>query len=141
MVNVRLPVAFTPFGGLLFLSPVFLGALAALDDLVYLTDDVVSVWQEFSIFVDRRIPRRHLRPIDVGNIWERDKTLVVRPVDLFYRPVPLKLCFAAFGSFSDLGGFVGVRVHVRPGIAHKRRSSRFVSIGKSGRFGDIPGKV
>ena len=119
----------------------FLGALAAFNDFVYLTDDVLSVWQEISIFVDRRIPRRHLRAINVGNVWERDETLVVRPIDLFYRPVPLEFCFTAFGTFSDLGGLVGIRVHVRSGIAHERRCSRFISIGKSGRFGDVPGKV
>jgi hypothetical protein len=139
--NVGLSVAFTPFGSLLFLSPGFLGALAAFDDLVNLTDDVLSVWQEISIFVDRRIPRRHLRPIDVGDIWERDETFAVRSIDLFYRPVPLELCLATFGTFNDLGGLVGIRMHVRPGITHKRRRTWLVSVGKSGRFWNISGKV
>jgi len=139
--SVGLPVAFAPFGSLVFLPSIFLGALAAFDDLVDFTYDVLSIRQEISIFVDRRVPRWHFRPIDIGNIWERNETLAVGSVDLLCRPVPLELCLTAFGTFSDLRGLVGLRMHVRPGIAHKRRRSGLVSVGESGRFGDISGKV
>ena len=127
-----LSVAFTPLGGLLFLSPGFLSALAAFNNFIDLTDNVFSVWQEIPIFVDRRIPRRHLRPIDVGNIWERNETFAVGTVDLLHRPVPLKLCLAALGTFNDLGRLFGIRVHVWPRVAHKRRRSWFVGMEESG---------
>ena len=139
--NISLSVAFTPFGSLFLLSPVFLGALTAFDYFVHLTDDVLSVRQEDSIFVDWRVPRRHHWSIDVGNIWERDETFAVGSVNLFHWPVPLKRRLASFGTSDNLGWLVGVRVHVRPGIAHKRCRSRFISIYKSGRFGDIPREV
>jgi len=127
-----LSVAFTPLGGLLFLSPAFLRALTAFNDFIDLTDNVLPVWQEIPIFVDRRIPRRHLRPIDVRNIWERNETFAVRTVDLFYRPVPLELCLAALGTFNDLRRLVWICVHIRPGVAHKRRGSWLVGVGKDG---------
>ena len=126
-----LPVALTPLGGLLFLSPVFLGALAALNNFVDLADYILLVWQEIPIFVDRRIPRRHLRPINVGNVWKRDETFAVGTVNLFYRPIPLELCLAALGTFNDLGRLVGIRMHVRPGVPHKSRRPWLVSVGKS----------
>jgi len=139
--GIDLPVSLTPLSGLLFLPPVFLSARATFDYFVDFTDDVVSVRQKISVFVDRRVSRRHFRPIDVGDIWERNETFAVLPVDLFYRPVPLKLCLAAFSTFSDLGGLVGFRMHVRSGVAHKRRRPWLVSVGKSGRFWNIPGEV
>ena len=139
--GVGLSVAFTPFGGLLFLSPVFLNALTVLDKFIDLTDDVLSVRQKISIFVDRRIPRLHFRPVDVGNIWERNETFAVRPVDLFYRPVPLKLCLAAFGTFNNLGRLVGICMHVWTGIAYERCRPWLVGIGKSGGFWDVPREV
>jgi hypothetical protein len=133
--------AFASFSSLLFLSPAFLGALAIFDDFVHLTDDVLSVRQEVSIFVDWCVPRRHQWPVDVGDVWERDKALAIGSIDLFYRPVPLKPCLASFGTFNNFGWFVGIRVHVRPRIAHKRCRPWFVSIGKSGGFRDIPREV
>lgn len=136
-----LPVAFAPFGSLLFLSPASLRALTAFDDFVNLTDNVLPVRQEVSVFVDRRVSRRHFRPIDVGDIWERNETFAVGSIDLFHRPVPLELRFAAFGTFNDIWGFVRIGVHIRPGIAHKRRRPWLVSIGKSRGLGDISGKV
>ena len=136
-----LSVALTPFGGLLLLPPAFLGALTAFDDVVNLTDDVLSVRQEVSVFVDRRISRRHFRPIDVGDIWERNETFAVRSIDQLRWPVPLEFSLAAFCTLNDIGGFVWIRMHIRPRIAHKRRRSWLVSIGKSGRFRDIPRKV
>lgn len=132
---------FTPVGGLLFLPPVFLGPLTAFDYFVDLADDILPVCQEASVFVNRRVPRRHFRPIDVRDVWEGNKTLAVRSINQLYRPVPLKLCLAALGAFDDLGGLVGIGMHVRAGIAHKRRCSRLVGVGKSGRFRDVPGKV
>lgn len=136
-----LSVALTPLGGLLFLSPVFLRALAAFNDFIDLADDVLPVCQEVPIFIDRRIPRRHLRPVDVGDIWEWNETSAVGTVDLFYRPVPLKLRLAALGTFNDLGRFVGFRMHVRPGVAYKRRRSWLVSVGKSRGLWYAPRKV
>ena len=129
--NNSLSVALAPLGGLLFLSPVFLRALTAFYNFIDLTDNVLPVWQEIPIFVDRRISRRHLRPIDVGNIWERNETPAVRTVDLFYRPVPLELCLAALGTFNDLRWFIWIRVHIRPGVAHKRRGTWLVGVGKN----------
>ena len=139
--RTSLSVAFTPVSGLLLLLPAFLGSLTVFDDFVDLADDVLVVRQEVSIFVDRRVSRRHVRPIDVGNIRERDETFAVWSVDLFYWPVPLEPGLAAFGTFGDLWGLVGICVHVWPGIAHKCRCPWLVSVGKGGRFGDIPGKV
>ena len=139
--GVGLSVAFTPFGGLLFLPPIFLDALTVLDKFIDLTDDVLSVRQKISIFVDRRVPRLHFRPVDVGNIWERKQTFAVGPVNLFYRPVPLKLCLAAFGTFNDLGRLVGIRMHVWARIAYECCRPWLVGICKSGGFWDVPGKV
>ena len=139
--RIGLPVAFAPFSSLLFLSPVFLGCLAVVDYFIDLTDDVFSVRQEISIFVDRRVPRKHFRPIDVGNVWERDNTFAVRPIDLVHWPVPLELCLAALSAFSNIRGLVGVRMHVGSGITHKRRCSWLVCISKGGRFRNVPGKI
>ena len=134
-------VAFASFGSLLFLPPVFLGALAAFDDFVYLANHILSIGQEISIFVDWCVPGAHYWPVDVGNIRERDETFAVGSVDLFYFPVPLKRCLASFGALNNLRWLVGIRVHVRPRIAHKRRCPRFVRIGKSGSFRNIPREV
>ena len=139
--SIGLSVAFAPFSSLLFLPPVLLGALTAFDYLVDLAYDVFSVRQEITIFVDRRVPSRHFRAIDVGNVWERNEAFAVKSVDLLCRPVPLELGFAAFGTLNDLRGFVGIRMHVRPGIAHKRCRSWLVSICKNRRVWNIPGKV
>ena len=136
-----LPVAFPPFGSLLFLSSASLGALTAFDNFVNLADDVLPVRQEVSVFVDRRVARGHFRPIYVGDIWERNETFAIGSIDLLRRPVPLELRLAPFGPFNDVRRLVWVRMHIRPGIAHKRRCPWLVSIGKSRRFGDIPGKV
>ena len=141
LVSSSLSVAFTPFGSLLFLPPVFLRALTTFDYFVDLTDDVLSIRQEISIFVDRRVPRRHFRSIDVGNIRERDETFAVGSIDLLYRPVPLKLRLAALSALSDLGWVIGIRMHVRSGIAHERCCSWLVGIGEEGRFRDIPREV
>lgn len=134
-------VALASFSSLLFLSPVFLGALTTFDDGVHLTDDILFVRQEISVFVDRRVPRTYLRPVDVGDIRERDESFTVRPINLFYWPVPLKPCFASFCALDDLRRLTGIRVHVRPGITHERLRSRFISVSKSGRFGVAPREV
>lgn len=140
-LNVGLSVAFASFGSLLLLSPVFLGTLAAFNDLIHLTDDILPVGQEISVFVDWGVPRRHRRPVDVGDIWERDEAFAIGSIYFFHGPVPFKICIASFGTFNDLGWLVGVRVHVRPGIAHKCGRSWFIGICKSGRFGVIPREV
>lgn len=139
--NIGLSVAFASFGSLLFLSSAFLGALAVLDDFVYLAHNILSVGQEVSIFVYWRVPRRHNRSVDVGNIGKRDKTFAIGPVDLFYWPVPLKLCLASFGTFSNLGWLVGIRVLVRPRVANPGRRPWFVSVGEGGSFGEVPREV
>ena len=136
-----LPGPFTPVGGLLLLSPVFLGPLTAFDYFVDLTDDVLPIWQKFSVFINRRVSRRHFGPVDVRDVWEGNKALAIRSIDQFYRPVPLKLRLAALGAFDDLWGQVGICMHVRAGIAHKCRRSRLIGVRESGRFRDVPGKV
>ena len=139
--NVGLSIAFTSFGSLVFLPSDFLRVLVVFDDFVDLADDILTVGQEISIFVNQRVPRRDLRAIDVGDVWERDKTFTVRSVNFFYRPVPLELCLASFSAFDDIRRLVGIRVHVWSGIAYERCRSWLISIGESRGIGDTPREV
>jgi hypothetical protein len=139
--SVDLSVAFASFGSLFLLSPDFLRVLVVLDDIIDFTDYVLFVGQEISVFVNRCVPRVNVRPIDVGNIWEGDEALAVGSVNLFYRPIPLKLGLASFGTFNNIGGLLRIRVHVRPGITHECCRSWLVGVGENGRIGDAAREV
>lgn len=140
--GIDLSVTFTSIGGQLFPPPVSLSVATVVDDVVDLANRFFSIWQEISgCVINWCIPWRHFRPINLRNVWERNKTFSVGSIDLFCRPVPLKLGFAAFGTFDDIGRLVGICMHVRAGITHERRRSRFVCIGKRGRFGNVSREV